>query len=372
MALDCDSVFKYKEISRDILLTVQSAVIITDPEGNILDANSKVRDVFGYTVDGLTGKSMSILFTPEDQNFLYPNLLYLANQCQVYDDEIMLLRRNQVRFFADMRMTSCRDSQTAMNIFSIIDIDKTKKMEKVFNQINYEDLVKLANGVAHEIRNPLVGIGGFLRKLYKSCVASVEDEEYYNLINSNLKKIESIVEKVEFFAGMPDPVMRKVNITDITDGVYQELASQIKSGGCALELDVEPFEFMADPEFLIRALRILVENAIESCSGIPRITIKAYAQDNVCRISVSDSGRGIAANVLPYVFHPFFSTKPDGAGIDLSILKRIVENHQGKVHVESREGEWTCFYIEIPHERRKKIRTNLLGDVQQDPEKGLS
>lgn len=362
MSSKCNAIFA-ENMSSEILQSVQSAVIITDPSGKIIDANFKVRDVFGYTPDGLKGKDMAILFTPEDQDYLYPNLLYMADQNQVYEDEIMLLRRNKARFFADIRLTSCRNSQKSANIFSIIDIDKAKKMEKVFNQINYEDLVKLANGVAHEIRNPLVGIGGFLRKLYKSCVASVEDEEYYNLIHSNLKKIESIVEKVEFFAGMPNPVLRQVNIQDIIDKVIVEFEEQIQRADCKLTIEVEPFEFMADPAFLCRALKILLENSIDACQAKPEVLIKAFVQGSECSILFSDNGPGISENVLPYIFHPFFSTKADGAGIDLSILKRIIDNHQGKISVQSQKGEGTCFHIEIPIERRKKIRTNLLKDA---------
>lgn len=352
-----------KEISKTILFSVQNAVIITDPQGMVLDANSRVKEVFGYTAEGLTGKKISILFPPEDQEYLYPNLLYLADQCEVYEDEVMLLRRNKARFFADVRLSSCRNAENNLNFFSIIDIDKTKKMEKIFNQINYEDLVKLANGVAHEIRNPLVGIGGFLRKLYKSCVASVEDEEYYNLIHSNLKKIEGIVEKVEFFAGMPDPIVKKVRIQEVVDKAKQEFQEKIVITGCRLYLEVEPFELMADPIFLNRAMKILLENALDACEKNPEIIIKAFIEDNLCKILVKDNGRGISPDVLPYIFHPFFSTKVEGAGIDLSILKRIVDNHQGRISVESQKGKGTSFDIEIPLERRKKIRTNLLQNL---------
>ncbi len=360
MSSECNTSIFSNEILKEILFSVQNAVIVTDPKGIILESNAKVRDLFGYTSEGLNGKELSMLFTPEDQDYLYHNLLYLADQCEVYEDEIMLLRRNKARFFADVRLTSCRNEDNSLNFFSIIDIDKAKKMEKVFNQINYEDLVKLANGVAHEIRNPLVGIGGFLRKLYKSCVASVEDEEYYNHIHSNLKKIEGIVEKVEFFAGMPDPVLKKVRIQDIVDKVILEFQDRINNTECKIDIDVKPFELMADPIFLNRAMKILLENSLDACEKKPEITIRAFTEDNKCKILVKDNGRGISSDVLPYIFHPFFSTKTDGAGIDLSILKRIVENHQGRISVDSQKGKGTSFDIEIPMERRKKIRTNLL------------
>ncbi len=360
MSSECNTHILSKEINEEILFAVQNAVIITDPQGMILNANSRVKQVFGYTSEGLTGKNLSILFTSEDQDYLYPNLLYLAEQCEVFEDEIILLRRNKARFFAHVRVSSCRKPANNLNFFSIIDIDKTKKMEKVFKQINYEDLVKLANGVAHEIRNPLVGIGGFLRKLYKSCVASVEGEEYYNLIHSNLKKIESIVEKVGFFAGMPEPVLKKVEIQEVMDIAKQDFQERINNTGCKLDIEVEPLELMADRILLIRAMKILIENSLDACEENPKITIRVFTVDNECKVLVKDNGRGIPSDILPYIFHPFFSTKADGAGIDLSIFKRIVDNHQGRIDVDSQKGKGTSFDISIPLERRKIIRTNLL------------
>ncbi len=353
-----------EELFDHVLNSVHSAVLITDENGVILAANPKIRDVFGYTDDALRGRELSILFTPEDMEFLYPNFLYLAEKCLVHEDEIMLLRRNKARFYAGVRFCGFRGQGRALNVFSITDIDKSKKMEKVFHQIGYNDLLKLANGMAHEIRNPLMGIGGQLRKLYKSCPVSVQDEEYYKYIYSNLKKIEAIVEKVEFFASMPEPVFDKTSLKEIIEQVVDEYDISAESGGEAISLELTDAEFVADSALLKRAMRILLSNAIDACSEDPAITLRAYPDNNSCRVIVSDNGRGISSNDLPYIFHPFYGTKPDGAGIDLAILKRIIESHNGTIQVQSKKREGTTFNIDIPMERRKLIRTNLLKDIE--------
>ncbi len=351
-----------EELYLNVLSSVQSAVIITDPQGIVLTANPRVREVFGYTADGLKGKDFSILFTPEDHEYLYPNYLFLAEKCKVHEDEIMLLRRNKARFYAGIRLCGFRRTELAVNIFSIIDIDKAKKMEKVFHQINYDDLLKLANGMAHEIRNPLMGIGGFLRKLHKSCSVTGEDEKYYKQIHSHLKKIESIVSKVDFFASMPDPVLVPASLKEIMDEVMAHYNECTRSGKCILNLQMTDGQIIADPDLLIRAIETLLDNSLDACPEGSEILVRAYVEDSSCKIVVKDSGLGISPEKIPYIFHPFYSTKPDGAGIDLAIFKRIIDSHHGQVQVDSRKGEGTAFYIDIPLERRKKIRTNLLSD----------
>ncbi|MFP4236921.1 MAG: two-component system sensor histidine kinase NtrB [Desulfonatronovibrio sp.] len=355
-----------EELHDNILSSVHCALIITDPQGVVLWANSRVRDVFGYAPQGLKEKNISILFTPEDQKYLYPNYLYLAGKCKTLEDEIMLLRRNKARFYADVKLLGIRNQDQSVNIFSILDIDKAKKMEKVFHQISYNDLLKLANGMAHEIRNPLMGISAFLRKLHKSCSVTGKDEEYYNQIHSHLKKIESIVGKVDFFASMPDPVLVPASLSEIMEEVMADYEECVKSGKYNVRLEITDTRIMADPQLLKRAMGTLLDNSLDACSDASEIFIRAGLENSSCRIMVKDNGRGISAEELPYIFHPFYSTKPDGAGIDLAIFKRIIEGHHGQIHVDSKKGRGTTFYIDLPLERRKKIRTDLLSDSNNE------
>ncbi len=347
------------DLCRNMFASVQCAMIITDPRGVILAANPRVRDIFGYTPEALKGKNISILFTPEDQDFLFPNLLYLADSCEVHQDEIMLLRRNKARFFAGIRLCGYRGYDQALNVFSIIDHDKAKKMEKAFHDIGYHDLVMLANGVAHEIRNPLMGIGGFLRKLRRSTAASVESKECFEHIDANLKKIESIVEKVEFFAGLPLPSPELVRLKEVIQEVVDTHRDVFQTGECFISIEADDVEVMVDPVLIKRALAILMDNSLDACPGSTKIKISARVEGDFCQIKIQDNGLGISSRDLPYIFHPFFSTKDEGAGIDLAIFKRIIENHNGKISVESEEGAGTTFTVRIPLERRKKIRTSL-------------
>jgi signal transduction histidine kinase len=90
--------------------------------------------------------------------------------------------------------------------------------------------------------------------------------------------------------------------------------------------------------------------------------INSRVEDARCRVDVSDTGSGIAPENLVYIFKPFFSTKADGTGLDLAVLKRIMEIHGGQVDVQSKLDEGTTFSLVFPLERRREIRAGLFED----------
>ena len=95
---------------------------------------------------------------------------------------------------------------------------------------------------------------------------------------------------------------------------------------------------------------------MDALNGDGGIRIEDSVNDNICEIEFSDTGPGISPEDLPFIFNPFFSTKADGAGIDLSIVKRIVESHGGNIRVQSEEGRGAIFVLRFPLERRRAIR----------------
>ena len=158
------------ELMDKILACIHEAIIVTDLKGRIRFSSSVVEKVFGYAPEELEGQKLSVIFTPEDLRYLYPNLLHMAQKAMPFEGELMLLRRNGNRFFAFIALESHLNPSPEQSIISVCvrDIQKEKQLEKTFRESHYEDLVQIANGIAHEIRNPLMGIGGFVNRLHKS------------------------------------------------------------------------------------------------------------------------------------------------------------------------------------------------------------
>ena len=336
----------------------QEVVLVADTDGKVLMANKAVEPLLGYTPHEMGDKNLSVIFTPEDQEYFYPNLLRLGRKRMPFQGEALLLTKNHARFFAFIVLRSFHDSTLNQSFIflSIRDIHAQKEIEKTASETNYEDLVKVANGVAHELRNPLVGIGGFVKRLYDKCNAVQEHAEYYDHIIRNLRKIEIIVKKVEFLAKLPRPSLNMENLkTAVEEGVRPYLPV-LEKRSIGVEMLLSGVMLKLDRGLIARVFSILTENAMDALNGGGGIRVEDSVNDHFCEIEFSDTGPGISSEDLPFIFNPFFSTKAEGAGIDLSIVKRIVESHGGSIRVHSEEGRGATFMLQFPLERRRAIR----------------
>lgn len=347
---------------QNLMACFQEAILVADSDGKILMANDAVKSLFGYSPEELHNKSLSIIFTSEDLTYFYPNLIRMGRKGMSFQGEALLLTKNNARFFAFINLRSFHDStlNRSFVFISVADINERKHYERTPSGSNYEDLVKVANGVAHELRNPLVGIGGFINRLYDKCNALPEHARYYDHIIRNLKKIEVVIRKVEYLARLPKPSLSMEKIRNIARKGIEPYISTLKERGIASKVLLDGVVLKCDPKLIIRVFSILMENALDAMDDGCSITVRSAASDNLCEIEFSDTGPGISEEDLPFIFNPFFSTKADGAGIDLAIVKRIVESHGGSVHVRSQEGHGATFLLKFPLERRRAIRISKI------------
>lgn len=355
----------YPDLLEEILTGLQQAVIISDLDGQILMTSSIVEKVIGYRPEELRDEYLSIIFTPEDLAYLYPNLLYLARKGQPYEGEVLLKRKDLSRFFAFLVIRPCVNTLEGRTILAVCiqDIEKQKQFEQALRETRFEDLVKIANGIAHELRNPLVGIGGFAGRLFKSCNASEEQEKYYEYIVQNLQRIENLIKKVDLLVSLPRPYFRPESVFEMAEAAAEPLMPAIKSRGLDLVIDMDQIELIVDKDLVVRAVAILLENAIDAVEDGGKIEIKSSSVDNQCELCVADEGKGIPPAELPFIFNPFYTTKPTGAGIDLAVVKRIMESHGGQVIVKSTPGQGSVFSLKFPFERRRTIRVEHLSNL---------
>ena len=350
----CDS----RKVLDAVLSCIQDVIIVTDLEGQVLLCNPVVEKMFGFAPDELGGKNLSVLFTPEDLTRLYPNLLSIARRNKPFEGELVLMRRDRTRFFAFMVFRPCSDSGQGKSliVISIRNIDKEKNPEKAFRDTHYEDLVKVADGIAHELRNPLVGIGGLLNRLYKSRSHILDHDRYYDGIIDNVKRLEGLVEKVEYFAHLPKPRLSEEFTEDLIEEALELHRQQIEKRKIYLTTRIEKAILFVDKHLVVRAVSILIDNALDALSEQGKMVIHSGTKDNQYGIQVTDTGSGISSEDLPYIFDPFFKTKPQGIGIDLAVVKRIMDGHGGHVEVRSEYGEGTTFSLFFPLERRRSVR----------------
>ena len=353
----------WPEILSELYSSIKQAVIVADLDGNILAANETSCQLLGYGTSELDGQELSLLFTEEDLVFFYPNIMYLAKGGRSFEGEVMLKNKEGDTFFAFLIFKSfpvAHEDTTLIGV-SFHNIDRQKQFDRLLRETHFEDLVKVANGIAHELRNPLTGIGGLVNRLYKTCQESPSQQKYYEFILSNVKRIEAIVKNIERLANLPKPVFKPESIRDIFESATESFLPRAKEKNVEIIIESETDPVYLDKNLMKVALSILIENALDAIINQGRITLSSECDGKECKLTVSDTGTGIKPDDLPFLFVPFFSTKADGTGIDLSIVKRIVESHGGRLSVQSTLGKGSAVSLELPLERRRKIRIDRLS-----------
>ena len=215
----------------------------------------------------------------------------------------------------------------------------------------------LAAGIAHEIRNPLTSIKARLYTLDKHFEAPALARKDAEIINSEITRLERIVQDVLNFARPSEPELKTISTQGLLGEVHALMASSHESQSVKFTLEPGPDLFVsADSGHLKQVLINLVRNAAEAIEGGGGITLRARADRarvkgamrDVAILEVADTGKGIPPEVEKRLFDPFFSTKETGTGLGLSTAARIVEKHGGLLQYQTRVGHGTTFGIVLP------------------------
>jgi signal transduction histidine kinase len=245
-----------------------------------------------------------------------------------------------------------------------LDREKMQFQAQLSEYEKYASLAQLALGAAHEINNPLLGILSHLELELKNCNDPSERAEVEQCI-AGAKRISSTLRGLLNYARPSPPLLSKINLARLVVDTIAFLENQPILRGKILENQVPPDlpSVRVDANQLSQVLMNLLLNAAEATAGGGRITVSAakLAYVESLEIRVSDTGCGIAADVLPHVFEPFFTTKLGrGTGLGLSISYAYMRSHGGDMRVDSVVGRGTTVTLTLP------LRTDELTDQERE------
>jgi PAS domain S-box-containing protein len=208
-------------------------------------------------------------------------------------------------------------------------------------------LGEVAARVAHEIRNPLVSVGGFARRLEKKLDGNLK--EYADIIAREVERLEGILNEILGFVKDTRIAKETVNSNRLIEEVISLVRSDLDERNIVLVREFgEPAEMYIDPNRIKEALLNIVKNAVQATGSNGTIFVKTYVKDNAAVFEIKDTGIGIAEEDLPFIFDPFFTTKTGGTGLGLTITHGIIEEHKGSIELESKPGEGSTFKVFIP------------------------
>ena len=221
---------------------------------------------------------------------------------------------------------------------------------------------ELAAEVAHEINNPLGGLRNFASMLENEPENTQQTKKYAALILEGLKRVEIIVKRLLTFSRPYSLQMSDKNINYIINNSIKFIEYRIEPCHITIKKDLNetiPYVYI-DADNISQVLINIMVNALESMPDGGTLTIKTDTckeHDNCVTVCIADTGCGIREELKDKIFKPFFTTKnkegEKGLGMGLAISKRIIEDHHGKINVESNIGKGTTFRICLPASKKK-------------------
>ena len=255
-----------------------------------------------------------------------------------------------------------KDSQkrTIGTVLLVHDIREVAAMERQMRTAErLSSLGTLAAAMAHEIRNPLEALDLNLALLDTS-IAAIEPSgqdaqkpaKYLRILEEEISRLAAIVDNFLSFARPSSSPMEEIRLDDLMRQIVELLANQALSRKVTLELNTQGDpKVLGTEDQLKQAFLNLVINSLEAMpqGGLLRIRTEAlYSKQNMAVVHIEDTGVGISPHQIPKLFDPFFSTRPKGTGLGLTIVYRIIREHHGNIRVTSAPGEGSTFTIELP------------------------
>ncbi|UCE54475.1 MAG: histidine kinase [Desulfobacterales bacterium] len=242
----------------------------------------------------------------------------------------------------------------------IEDVDQTqselvKSRESLLQAEKLALVGKLAAGMAHSIRNPFTSVKMRLFSLSRSLELSETQKEDFDVISEEIRHIDTIVQNFLEFSRPPKLKMQPIRPSIIVDQAIQLLEHRLRAYDVSVKVERQGLlpKIEADPEQLKEVIVNLIVNACEAMPKGGSIVIQEEEARNRLNqreavIRVSDTGPGIPESLQEKVIQPFFTTKEEGTGLGLSIAGRTIEEHHGRIDIESKEGQGATFIIALP------------------------
>jgi signal transduction histidine kinase len=203
--------------------------------------------------------------------------------------------------------------------------------------------------VAHGIRNPLVAIGGFARRLFKNESKEGNNKKYLQIIVEEIDRLEMLLSELLSFVRPQKLHLEKIALNEVVEKSLQIFAFEFEKRNVEMEKDLSPVpKLEIDSGQFNRVLQNLFNNAMDAMPEGGRLRIVTEIKDSFIRLSISDTGMGIPEEDLENVFHPFFTSKSTGTGLGLAVCNQIISIHNGHISLARNEEHGMTFNIDLP------------------------
>ncbi|MEW6712178.1 MAG: ATP-binding protein, partial [Candidatus Riflebacteria bacterium] len=333
-----------------IMESMTSGVLIFDRLGKVTYANNEISRMLGRPFpEGWTLES-GVEKLPQRLIDLMTDVL--KTNITVENEKLKLKGQSLARI-VEVNAFPFRNEQGGMlgTVFFIKDVTQISAMEEQLKRADrLSALGVLAAGIAHEIRNPLTGMKMIVQLLESEFSKDDARREPLWIIQKEIDRLEGIIGNLLDFARPTKPKAIDVDVEKVVDDCFLLVKNQLKKQGIIYEKkSCGDFpKVTGDPDQLKQVFINIMTNAIQALARGGKLLVIIEHREDSLIIGFEDNGTGIPTDRLQDIFNPFMTTKEDGTGLGLSMAQRIVEEHGGKIEVQSSLGEGSTFFVHLP------------------------
>lgn len=332
-----------------LIHTCMDGIMANDLEGVVRTFNETAAAILGYTPEEVVGRmNIRDLYAPGHFDDVYQKIHDPAfggkGVLENYESWLRAKDGSLVPIWLSARVLYENDQEIGM-IGHFKDLRERKRMEEeLLRSERLAVLGKMATHISHEIKNPLMLIGGFARQVLKDIYGDPQkNQEKLQIIVDEVRRLEDFLAEVGTYAKYSEPQKQPGDLNALLRETCLRLEPALKERRVELCLDLAPQlpELVFDPAHIRQVLLNVAKNSLEAMTGGGILTIRSGRRDDRVFVEIRDTGEGIPPHVMEKIFQPFFSTKPKGSGLGLAICQKIMTAHQGEIRVESHPPQGT-------------------------------
>jgi two-component system nitrogen regulation sensor histidine kinase GlnL len=345
----------------DLLSSLEDGVIILDPAGRIVSLNQAAEELTGFSGSQIAGRLIGEVFPPPAP--LSSLVAKTADQGRSHADfDATLTRADGARLTisAVASLVSNPHGESHGAVLVLRDLSRVRELEE---QVRRSDrlaaLGVLAAGVAHEVRNPLVGVRAAAQLMEREPGFPPNLQEFTGIIIREVDRLNRLVGELLAFAGARPLQIQSCNVNQVAEEALRLEEAGLQAGGVTVVRRYDPAvpAVAGDPERLLQVFLNLIRNGAEAMAGgagelqvrtrFERVAPQCGGRAAAV-VEIADRGPGIPPEIQAQLFNPFFTTKDGGTGLGLPISLRIVEEHGGAIEVQGGVGQGATFRVLLP------------------------
>lgn len=364
---DTDERLNGERYFREVLALLPLATLMLDERGMMVLVNPRAGRLFGYDCDELLGKPVEMLVQTlrfESPASRWADPATLQRSCKFLPlDDLCARRKNGTEFRADIDLSAFRFE--GENVTLAFVVDKTDRYELRRQRQDLAHLTRvstmgqLASSLAHELNQPLTAILSNVQAAQRFMAADPIDlAELRDILNDIVQddyRASEVIRRIRAVVKKGDLEMVPLDLAGVIRDVVALVRSDAIVRGTRVTLDIDPTlpPVRGDRVQLQQVMLNLVLNAFDAMNEVPPVdrtvcvTLKP-ADSGMVLIAVRDRGHGLTADKLDKIFKPFFTSKPQGLGLGLSISRSIIDMHRGRLWAENNNDRGATFYVTLP------------------------